>query len=65
MHEEERQKYWDEMRARMEKREKAFAALTPEQRARWLDDQCKYLGVKPSDVVGPTIRQHTPKKDTP
>jgi Spy/CpxP family protein refolding chaperone len=63
--EEARKKYWDEMRAKMEKQEKAFAALTPEKRARLLDNSCKRLGIKPSDVVGQMIRQNTPKKDKP
>jgi hypothetical protein len=62
---EEWEKYWGEKRAEMEKQIKARAALTPEQRARRVEDMCKYLGIRPSDVVGQSIRQNPPKKDTP
>jgi hypothetical protein len=65
MSEEERKKYWDEMRAKMEKQVKDRAAMTPEQHARHIEHMCKYLGVQPSEVIRGIIRQNPPKKDKP
>lgn len=54
--EEDRKKCWDELRAKMEKQQKDFAARTPEQRARFLEGACKHLGVKPSTILEWMIR---------
>jgi hypothetical protein len=65
MSEEERKKYCDEMRAKMEKQIKDHAAMTPEQHAPHVEDMCKYLGVQPSEVIRGIIRQNPSKKDKP